>query len=108
MWFQKIRVCLKELRNESLQSNRIDVGVRVEELEFDLDVALLNKFQQPTSKKQKPTTVSESLSPPSSSPCFRFDIVAECHGKAGRRVRLGSSCQPSPAQARELGRDGDV
>lgn len=109
MRFQKIRICLKELSYEPLESNGIDVRVRVKEFEIDLDVALLSKFQRATSKpKKKQTTVSDSLSPPSSSPCLRFDIVDtvyECHGQAGRRVRLGSSEQ---VETGELGRDGDV
>jgi hypothetical protein len=52
MRFQKVRVCLKELSYEPLESNGIDVGVRVKELKFDLDVALLNRFQRATSKKK--------------------------------------------------------
>jgi hypothetical protein len=52
VWFQKIRVCLKELSNKSLERNKIDVGVRVEKLEFNLDAALLDKFQRTVSKNK--------------------------------------------------------
>jgi len=44
MRFQKIRVCLKELDNKSLERNEVHLGVRVEEVEVDLNPALLNTF----------------------------------------------------------------
>jgi hypothetical protein len=52
MRFQKIRVGLKELDNKSLERNEVHVGVWVEEVEVDLNPALLKKFQR-TIKKTK-------------------------------------------------------
>jgi hypothetical protein len=43
---QEIRICLKELSNESFEGNKIYVGIRVKKLELDLDVALLDKLQR--------------------------------------------------------------
>jgi hypothetical protein len=43
-WVKEVRICLKELRDQSLEANKIYVGVRGEELEIDLYVALLNKI----------------------------------------------------------------
>jgi hypothetical protein len=61
MRFQKIRVCLKELNNKSLERNKIHVGVRVEELEVDLNSALLNEFQGQFQKKTKKQRQQPSL-----------------------------------------------
>lgn len=46
MRFKEIGICLKELRDQSLEGNKINIGVRVEELEIELYAALLNKFQR--------------------------------------------------------------
>lgn len=51
MRFQQIRVCMKELDNKSLERNEVHLGVWVEEVEVDLNPALLNKFQQTIKKK---------------------------------------------------------
>jgi hypothetical protein len=61
MRFQKIRVRLKELSNESLESNKIDVGVRVKKLKVDLDMALLNEFQRTISKKKNQNKANNRL-----------------------------------------------
>jgi hypothetical protein len=53
MGFHKVRVCLKELSDQSLERKEIHVGVGVEELEVDLDTALLNKFQRIISNQKK-------------------------------------------------------
>jgi hypothetical protein len=44
MGLKEVRICLKELRDQSLEGNKIYVGSRGEELEIDLYVALLNKI----------------------------------------------------------------
>lgn len=79
MRFQKIRVCMKELDNKSLERNEVHLGVWVEEVEVDLNPALLKFQPERTIKKNKTktTTASDPLSPSPSSlcPCFRFDIV---------------------------------
>jgi hypothetical protein len=55
MRFQKIRVCLKELDNKSLECNEVHLGVWVEEVKVDLNCSalLVNKFQRTISKKRK-------------------------------------------------------
>lgn len=97
MRFQEIRVCLKELSNESFEGNKIYVGVGVEEFKVDLNAALLDKFQRTISKmKRKPATVSDSLSPSTSSwcPCFRFGIVDRGYGeRAAAESRSASICR---------------
>jgi hypothetical protein len=44
MRFQKIRICLKELDNKSLERNEVNLGVWVEEVKVDLNSALLDSF----------------------------------------------------------------
>jgi len=90
MRFQKIRVCLKELDNKSLERNEVNLRVWVEEVKVDLNSALPNKasvnnFQK---KKKRTTTVSDPLSPssPSLCPCFRFGIVKDQTKKGGALV----------------------
>ena len=46
MGFQKIRVYVEELSNQSFEGNEVYVGVWVEKLKIDLDTALLNKNQR--------------------------------------------------------------
>jgi hypothetical protein len=46
MGFQKIRVCVEELSDQSLEGDEVYVGVWVEELKIDLDTGLLNKNQR--------------------------------------------------------------
>ena len=53
MGFQKVRVCLKELSDQPLERKEIHVGVGVEEVEVDIDTALLNKFQRIISNQKK-------------------------------------------------------
>lgn len=53
MRIQKIRVCMKELDNKSLERNEVHLGVWVEEVEVDLNPALLNRFQRTIKKQNK-------------------------------------------------------
>lgn len=53
MRIQEIRICLKELSNESFEGNKIYVGVRIKKIEFDLDAALLDMLQRTVSKRKK-------------------------------------------------------
>lgn len=53
MWFQKIRVCLKELDNKSLERNEVHLGVWVEKVKVDLNSRLLNKASVNFQKKKK-------------------------------------------------------
>jgi hypothetical protein len=43
MRLQYVGVCLKELGDKSLESDKVDVGVGIKELKVDLDEALLHK-----------------------------------------------------------------
>ena len=53
MRFQKVRVCLEELNNKSLECNEVHLGVWVEKVKVNLNLALLNKSQRAISKKKK-------------------------------------------------------
>jgi len=64
MGFHKVRVCLKELSDQSLERKEIHVGVGVEELKVDLDTALLNKFQRIISNQKKKASNRLCFAPP--------------------------------------------
>ena len=64
MGFHKVRVCLKELSDQSLERKEIHVGVGVEELKVDLDTALRNKFQRIISNQKKKASNRLCFAPP--------------------------------------------
>jgi hypothetical protein len=51
MGFQKVRVCLEELSDQSLEGNAVYIRVWVEKFEIYLDTALLNNNQRMISSK---------------------------------------------------------
>jgi hypothetical protein len=53
MGVQKVRICVEELGDQSLEGDEVYVGVWVEKLKLDLDTALLNRNQRmiPRTKK---------------------------------------------------------
>ena len=53
MRFQKVRVCLEELGDQSLEGNEVYLRVWVEKLKLDLDTALLNQNQRTISNNDK-------------------------------------------------------
>jgi hypothetical protein len=67
MRFQKIRVCLKELDDKSLERDEVHLWVWIEEVKVDLNPALLNKFQRANNfkkkKRQQPSLIRCPLLP---------------------------------------------